>query len=121
MYSNAVGFSPSSVLSGLTKRQSQYGKGLSMQAGAALGLARDKENQQFGVKQMQDVSQQRLAAFRNDADRQRNMAAERARQEQMTSQRAIDDVGLRFDYAGLQKRRQLQLQQSLLNSIAREF
>lgn len=120
MYQQAVGFSPSSMLSGLSKR-SPFAQGQAMQAASGLGMDREKQNQEFALKQMQDDSQQRQAAARNAAQQATNASQERMRSGDLANRASTFDMGMGFDYASLQKRQQLNLQQSLLNGLAKDF
>lgn len=121
MYSQAIGSGAGSVLSGLAARSSPFGKGQAMQAASGLNMDREQKNQDFAVKQMQDESQQRQQASRTAAARSSNESQERTAAANAASRSNVFDVGMRFDYAGLQKRQQLNLQQALLNGIARDF
>lgn len=124
MYAQAAGFAPGkSLLSGLSKKPnvSAYGKGQAMGAAADLGLDREQQNQKFAVQQMQADSEQRLGESKNRAARHGNAAQERTAAGEMASRRQQFDTGMAFDYAALRKRQSLNLQQSLLGGIARDF
>lgn len=121
MYQQAVGFNPGSLLSGLSPKASQFAKGQAMQAASGLNMDREQKNQDFALKQMQDDSQQRQQAARNSAQAATNASQERTQRRQMDTQRAAFDVGMQFDYDALRKRQQLQLQQTLLNGLAKDF
>lgn len=123
MYSNAVGFNPGqSVLGGLRTRgaAAPFAKGQAMAAAAGLNMEAAKQNQQLGMQDMENQSQQRLASARNQAQRAGNESQERIQRGSLANKSAAFDLGTRFDYAGLQKRRDLQWQQALLNNFARE-
>jgi hypothetical protein len=119
---NAIGFNPGSrLLSGLSSKASPMAKGLAMQDASALNMDREQKNQDLSLKQMQDESQQRLAASRNSAQKAANASQERLGAGAAQSRASVFDVGMGFDYAALQKRRSLNLQQALLNGMARDF
>jgi hypothetical protein len=119
---NAAGFNTSpSVLSGLSRKASPLAKGRAMQAGADLGMEREKSAQELSLQRMQDESQQRQTGARNAAQQASNASQERQQSGALASRGSVFDMGVGFDYAGLQKRRQLNLQQSLLNGLARDF
>lgn len=120
MYQQAIGFNPNSVLSGLSKR-GPFAKGQAMQAASGLNMDREQKNQEFALKQMQDASQQRQAAARNSAQQATNASQERTRAGEMANRSSVFEMNTGFDYAGLQKRRDLNLQQALLNGMARDF
>lgn len=120
MYQQAIGFNPNSVLSGLSKR-GPFAKGQAMQAASGLNMDREQKNQEFALKQMQDESQQRQASARNSAQQATNASQERTRAGEMSNRAAAFDMDMGFNYAGLQKRQNLNLQQALLNGMARDF
>lgn len=121
MYQQAVGFNPSSVLSGLTRNAGQYGKGLAMQAGAQMNFDREKKNQEFGVEQMKAESQQRQRAAQNASSQAVNATQENGRAQELAAQHGAFDIGMGFNYAALANRPRLQLQQALINGAARDF
>lgn len=92
-----------------------------MQTAAGLKMDREQKNQDFALKQMQDDSQQRQQAARNSAQEATNASQERTQQRQMDNQRAAFDLGMQFDYQALQRKPVLQLQQALLNGVAKDF
>lgn len=121
---SAVGFNPGrSVLSGLRAQgaASPYAKGIGMQAAAGLNMDREKQNQQLGVQQMQADSQHRMAQARNQADRATNESRERTQQAGLDHKKSLFDLGMSYDYAGLQKRNQMRWQQALFNSAVSEL
>ncbi len=121
MYQQAVGFNPGSLLSGLSKKASPYGKGQAMQAAASLGMDREQKNQEFATKQMQDESQQRQQESRNSAMQASNASQERVARGNLANRGAAFETGMGFDYAGLQKRQWMNLQQTLLSGLAKDF
>lgn len=122
MYQSAIGFSPSSLLSGLSsKKASPFAKGQAMQAASGLAMDREQKNQDFSVKQMQDDTQARQQQSRNYAQRASNESQERMRKDDIDTQGKTFDIGMNYDRAALQKRRWTQLQQTLLNGLARDF
>jgi hypothetical protein len=119
---NAIGFNPGSrLLSGLSRKASPLAKGQAMQAASALNMDREQKNQDFALKQMQDDSQQRQAASRNSAQQFANASQERMAAGAAANRSVAFDMGMGFDYAAMQKRRNLNLQQALLNGMARDF
>jgi hypothetical protein len=121
VYQQAIGFKPESLLSGLSPKSSPFAKGQAMQAASGLNMDREQKNQDFALKQMQDNSQQRQAMARNSAQQAANASQERTARRSADSRSSLFDVNMGFDYASLQKRRQLGLQQMLLNGLARDF
>lgn len=125
MIAQAVGFNPGkSLLSGLAKRPGDAGAfatGQAMAGAADLNLSREQQNQQAGVEQMQADSRLRQQNNQNQAQRGQNEVQERVAQGALDSRRTVFDKGLEFDYAGLRKRKQMNIRQALLNSMAREF
>lgn len=112
------------LLSGLTKKTGEagaFGKGQAMAASAGLNMDREQKNQEFGLQQMKDESQLRQQGNQNQAQRAGNDVDSRMQQEALASRRAVFDTGMNFDYAALRKRQQMNLQQALLNNMARDF
>ena len=121
---NAVGFNPGrGVLSGLRTQgaAAPYAKGLAMQGAAGLAMERDKQNQQMGLQQMQADSQHRVAQARSQAERAGTDSRERMQTAGMDHKKGIFDLGMAYDYAGLQKRNQLRWQQALFNSAVSDL
>lgn len=112
-----------SLLSGLGSNRdvSAYTKGQQMQGDAALGMQRAQSQQESSVSSAQSEIQRRMRAAQNSANRFGNEAQERIAGSQLDNRRSVFDIGMGFDYAALNRRRQLNLQQSLLNGIARDF
>ena len=89
-----------------------------MQAAAGLGMEREKANQAMAAEQVQADSQDRLAAGRNSVERASNESRERLQDGALGHRKANFDMGMQFDYAGLQKRNALRWQQALLGNLA---
>lgn len=124
MYTQAVGFNPGSkLLSGLSKKGDvgAFAKGQAMADAAGLNMDRQKSNQDFGVEQMKQDSQLRQQGNQNMNNRALNGVQESTAKGALDSRRNVFNTGMNFDYAALQKRQQTQLQQSLLNNLARDF
>lgn len=125
MYPQAVGFNPgSSLLSGLSKKGGDVGafaKGQAMANAAGLNMDRQQQNQEMGVRQMQADSQMRQQQNQNQMRRATNGVAERVASGALASRQRVFDTGMNFDYAGLQKRQNMNLQQALLNNFARDL
>lgn len=124
MYTQAVGFNPGSkLLSGLSKKGDvgAFAKGQAMADAAGLNMDRQKSNQDFGVEQMKQDSQLRQQGNQNMNSRALNGVQESTAKGALDSRRNVFNTGMNFDYAALQKRQQTQLQQSLLNNLARDF
>lgn len=124
MYQQAVGFNPGGrLLSGLNKKgdAGAFGYGQAMSAAADMNLDREKQNQEMGVRQMQEDSQQRQRESQNKTNRLQNDAQLRTRQGDLQSRKSVFNTGMAFDYAALNKRRQTALQQALLNGLAKDF
>jgi hypothetical protein len=121
----ASGQNPSKqLLSGLTKKTGDagaFGKGQAMAAAAGLNMDREQKNQEFGVQQMKDDSQLRQQGNQNMAQRAGNDVDARMQKGALDSRKSVFDTGMNFDYAALRKRRQTNLQQALLNNMARDF
>lgn len=125
MYGQSVGFNPSgSLLGGLTKKSGQvgaYGKGQAMAAAAGLNMDREQKNQDFGLQQMKDESQLRQQDSQNKAQRAGNESDARIQRGALDSRKNVFDTSMNYDYAALRKRQNMQLQQALLNNLARDF
>ncbi len=124
MYGNAVGFNPSGrLLGGLSKKgpagQSAYGQAMASAAG--LNMDRAAQNQQLGMQQMQQRSELSQANARNRMAALGNQSQERMKGMEMDNRRQNFDAQMGWQYAGLNKRRQLEMQQTLLNNLARDF
>jgi hypothetical protein len=121
----AGGQNPSKqLLSGLTKKTGDagaFGKGQAMAAAAGLNMDREQKNQEFGVQQMKEDSQLRQQGNQNMAQRAGNDVDARMQKGALDSRKSVFDTGMNFDYAALRKRRQTNLQQALLNNMARDF
>lgn len=120
MYQQAVGFSPNGLLSGLSSK-SPFAKGQAMQAAAGLEMDRQKQNQDFAVKQMKDESENRQQQNRLAAQRASSGSQERMKAADLTAQRNMFDMNMRYDYSQRLKQKDLQLKQALLNNYARDF
>lgn len=125
MYAPAVGFNPGkSLLSGLAKKPGDAGafaKGQAMANAADLNLNREQQNQQAGVQQMKAESGLRQQGNQNQAQRAGNEVQERVAKGGLQSRKSVFDTSMNFDYAALRKRQQTNLQQALLNNMARDF
>jgi hypothetical protein len=121
----AVGQNPSKqLLSGLTKKTGDagaFGKGQAMAAAAGLNMDREQKNQEFGLQQMKDDSQLRQQGNQNMAQRAGNEVDARMQKGALASRKSVFDTSMNFDYASLRKRQQMNLQQALLNNMARDF
>ncbi len=91
-----------------------------MAGAAGLNMEREKANQDFGVEQMRQQSQLRQQGNQNMGRHAMNSVQENDARGQMSHRARVFDMGMNFDYASLQKRRSNQLQQSLLNQLARD-
>lgn len=96
-------------------------KGQQMQGQAALGMERAQQQQESALNSAQGEVQRRAQSSRNAASRFGNEMQEGIANAQQDTRRNVFDVGMGFDYAALQRRNQLNLRQSLLNGIARDF
>lgn len=124
MYGNAVGFNPGGrLLGGLSKKGSagQAAYGQAMAASAGLNMDRAKQNQQLGVQQMQQRSELSQGNARNRMAALGNQSQERTQQAQLDNRRSLFDTQMGWQYAGLNKQRQLAMQQTLLNNLARDI
>jgi hypothetical protein len=92
-----------------------------MAAAAGLNLEAANQNQQFGLQQMQDESSLRQKDSQNKSQRAENESQGRMMKGALASRKNVFDTSMNFDYAGLRKRQGLQIQQALLNNLAREF
>lgn len=124
MIPSSVGYSPSGLLSGLRTKQpgdvGAFAKGQAMQGAAALGLESAKQNQQMGMKAEQQESQMRQAQSQLAAGKAQNSTQEQMAAGALANRQRNFNLGNAFDYAGLQKRKQLQWQQALLNNVAQD-
>lgn len=121
MYTQPSGNAPGSLLSGLAKRSSPYGKGLAMQAEAGLGMDRAQKQQESSLRQMQEDSQNRQQQAQASAQKAGNEAQERTAQGSLNSRAGVFETGMHLVYANMARRRQLGYQQMLLNGLARDF
>lgn len=124
MYANAVGINPGrSVLSGLSKKGDvgAFSKGLAMRDAAGLNMEKQKQNQEFGTQQMQQQSQLRQKDSQNKAQQAENQSQLRTQYADLAGRRKVFDTSLAYDYDALRRRRQTQLQQTILNGLARSF
>lgn len=124
MYSNATGFSPNArLLSGLSKKPnvSAFAKGKAMADASGLNMDRESKNQEFGLQQMNEASQQKQQLDQQAAQRAGNASRERQGNAELTNRNAVFNMGMNFDYAALQKRQDTSLKQTLLNGLARDF
>lgn len=124
MYGNAVGFNPSGrLLGGLSKKGSagQAAYGQAMAASAGLNMDRAKQNQQLGVQQMQQQSELSQGNARNRMAALGNQSQERMKDMEMDHRRSLFDAQMGWQYAGLNKRRDLDVRQTLLNNLSRNF
>jgi hypothetical protein len=124
VYGNAVGFNPSSrLLGGLSKKgaagQAAYGQAMASAAG--LNMDRAQKNQQLGVQQMQQQSELSQADSRNKMNALGNQSQERMQQAGLDSRRRVFNTSMGFNYAGLQKQKQLNFQQSMLQNLMRDL
>jgi|688.fasta_scaffold2041463_1 hypothetical protein len=112
-----------SLLSGLApdRNVTAFAKGQQMQASAAMGMDRAQKQQEMGVSQMQEDAQQRQRTAQNYTSRFGNEAQERNAAANLDNRRNVFDLGMNFSYAALQRNKNLNLQQALFNSAARNF
>jgi hypothetical protein len=121
---NAVQAKPAGgLLGGLSKNPnvSAYAKGRQMENAAALGFENAQRSQKADVDQMQQESSQRQLRSSNAASQAANQSQERIAASNANTRSSVFDTSMGFDYAALQKRRNLDLQQALLNGVARSF
>lgn len=124
MYRNAVGFGAGSrLLGGLSTKgaagQSAYGQ--AMAAAAGLNMDRAKQNQQASVQQMQQRSDLAQSSARNRMNAYGNQSQERMKSAEMDNRLGAFETQMGWNYAGLNKQRQLNMQQALLNNLARDI
>lgn len=121
MYGNAVGFNPGkTVLGGLSKKTGDagaFGKSQAMAASAGLNLDAAKQNQELGMQQMQDDSRLRQQDSQNKSQRAENESQGRVMKGALDSRKNVFDADMGYQYAGLRKRKQLSIQQALLNHM----
>lgn len=112
---NAVGFNPGrSVMRGLAGT-SAYGKAM---AGAAqMNLEADKANSGFALEQEKVGSEQRMQAAQTSARKQADSAERATQQLGLGSRQKNMRMGNRYDYAKLNKRKQLDKQQTVLGHL----
>ena len=84
-------------------------------------MDRAAQNQQLGMQQMQQRSELSQANARNRMAALGNQSQERMKGMEMDNRRQNFDAQMGWQYAGLNKRRQLEMQQTLLNNLARDF
>lgn len=108
------------VLAGLSSK-SPFAKGLAMQSQADLGMSREHSNYQLAMQRMQDNSQLRQQQSRNMAQGAVNASQERTARGAMGARKGVFDTDMAYNYAGMNRGRQLRFQQGLLNNLAGEF
>lgn len=113
----AYGSGSGGVLAGLSSK-SPFAKGLAMQSAADLGMSREEGNYKLAMQRMQDDSQLRQQGWRNMAQGAVNASQERTARGAQSTRKGVFDTDMAFRYAGQNRGRQLQLQQSLLNNLA---
>lgn len=126
MYKQAVGFNPGKgLLSGLKGgRKSAAGQmayGQAMAGAADMNLAREKQNADFGMQQMESEQGLRQAKARNNAQRQASDSAYRTSQAEAQNRQQVFNTNMGFSYDQLRKRQKMNLRQSLLNQVSRSF
>lgn len=119
-YSQAIGFAPGGLLSGLRPggtpaQQAAYGAGMAELAG--VGLQRAQENQAAAGDQMQNESRQRMVGSQNRAQRAGNESEERMARGSLGNRQRVFNINNRFGYAALNKQRQVRNQQAVLQGL----
>lgn len=111
------------LLGGLSQKPSvaAFGKGRGMAAAAGLGMKQATDNQQMSVDQMQEESQQRMKQAGNAASRASNETQQRIQEGNLANRRSVFDMGMNYDYAQRQAKRDLDFRQMLFNSLTRDF
>lgn len=109
------------VLSGLRSNPNAaaFGKGRRMEAAAGLGLENAKSAQQSANDQMRQESARRQQTAANATAKSDNETQERMQSAGLRNRASVFDASMKYDYAALNKRRRLDLQQALLNNLAR--
>jgi hypothetical protein len=92
-----------------------------MAASAGLNMDRASQNQQFGVQQMQQRSDLAQSNARNQMSAYGNQIQERMKTREMDNRLGAFDTQMNWNYAGLNKQRQLNMQQALLGNLARDI
>lgn len=92
-----------------------------MQSAAGLGMKAQQQNQELGLKEMQQQNQMQQAGNRQAAEQASNRLQENLAEGALGSRQRNFMVGNAYDYAGLRKRRALQWQQALLNNASQEM
>ena len=121
MFGNAVGFNPSqSVLSGLktTGNAGAYARGAAMQGGAEMGMKAAEQNQQFGVKQMQQDSESRQKANSNQAQKAGNQTNENLANESLANRANVFNTGMNYQYAQMQNAQRMKYLQQFVDHMA---
>lgn len=111
------------VLSGLRSNPNAaaFGKGRRMQASAGLGLENAKSAQQSSNEQMRQESAQRQQFAANSTAKAGNQTQERIQSAGLRNRANVFDTSLAYDYGALNKRRQLDFQQALLDGLTRSL
>jgi hypothetical protein len=123
MPQSSVGYSTGGLLGGLRQRGDvgAFAKGQAMQSAAGLGMKAQQQNQELGLKEMQQQNQMQQAGNRQAAEQASNRLQENLAEGALGSRQRNFMVGNAYDYAGLRKRRALQWQQALLNNASQEM
>lgn len=122
-YGQAIGFGNGGLLAGLmpgSSPASQFAYGQAMSGASDLAMNRAQENMGYQQQQMQNESQQRQAGNSNRAQRAENASQERMGRGELANRQRNFNVGQRYGYAGLARRQQLGIQQSVLNGLAEQ-
>lgn len=122
-YGQAIGFGNGGLLAGLLPgntpaQQAAYGQ--AMQGASQLAMNRAQENMGYQQQQMQNESQQRQQGNQNKAQHAQNASEERMGRGALANRQQQFNIGQQYGYAGINKRRQLGIQQSILNGLAGE-
>lgn len=124
MYSQAVTSSPkSSLLSGLrtSGNVGAFAKGAAMRSAAGLNMDREHKNQELGMQRMEGESRLRQQGNQVAAQRAGNGIQEGLAGEAMQNRRQVFDLGMDYDYAQMNRQRQMAFLQSLINQQASYF
>lgn len=111
-----------SLLSGLGSPDvSAFAKGRAMGGAAENSMTAAQQRQEMQVDQANADSQRNQRQAQVNASRLGNEAQERMGQNSLATRQNVFNIGMNFDYAALQRRRQMNLQQALLQGAARDF
>jgi len=111
-----------SLLSGLGSPDvSAFAKGRSMGGAAENAMNAAQQRQEMAVDSANSESQRNQRSAQNMASRFGNQMQESVGQSNLDTRKNVFGIGMDYDYAALQRRRQINLKHALIQGVARDF